>query len=97
MKTTKKILSILLIFALAGAVSSCKLSFKEPTELEKCLSAYKSFLTEYIVDKDKDRFASFTLIYIDDNDIPDTESSPAEFDPKPESQSSVEESDKERS
>ena len=29
----------------------------------------------------------------DDNDIPDTESSPAELDPKPESQSSVEESD----
>ncbi len=33
------------------------------------------------------------IAILDDNDIPDTESSPAELDPKQESQSSVEESD----
>ena len=39
------------------------------------------------------RATCYEIVLPDENDIPDTESSPAELNPKPESQSSVEESD----
>ena len=39
------------------------------------------------------RATCYEIVLPDENDIPDTEPSPAELDPKPESQSSVEESD----